>query len=137
MAARKKGPRGKPFKEGNDPRRATAPLWKPGQSGNPTGGSRWVRFRVLLKEAALKPASGKAKDRTRYQELAEILFRMAEKGNLAAIKETLDRLEGRSPQPITGEDLGPIKTEHKHDFSKLEKKEISDLVETLRKMVPA
>lgn len=140
MPGRKKPPkgrgtRGKPFAKGPDPRKAIDSMWKPGQSGNPPGSSRLVRGRALLKEIALETVSGQ--DGIRYKRLMRTLFEMGEKKNLAAIKEILDRLEGKSPQPITGEDLGPIKTEHKLDFSKLDKREVGDLVETLRKLVPA
>lgn len=40
--------------------------------------------------------------------IVQALLRQAAKGNMIAIKEVFDRTEGKAPQPLTGEDGGPI-----------------------------
>ena len=42
------------------------------------------------------------KDKTRLKRLAEALVKQAEEGNIQAIKELGDRLEGKVPQAIEG-----------------------------------
>lgn len=42
------------------------------------------------------------------EELAEKLLAEAEKGDVSALKELGDRIEGKVPQAITGEDGGPM-----------------------------
>lgn len=46
-------------------------------------------------------------DPNRLRRIAEAMLDAAEEGNLAAIKEMGDRLDGKVPQAITGPDGGP------------------------------
>ena len=67
--------------------------WKPGQSGNPNGRPKKGLaitdiMREMLEE---RPEIRKA--------LSAKLFELALKGDLAAIREVMDRLEGRPLQP--------------------------------------
>ena len=64
-------------------------MWKPGQSGNP-GGRPKDAIRELLKEKS-------------NQEVADMLYGMAVKGNLNAIREYLDRREGKVTLPVANE----------------------------------
>lgn len=54
-------------------------------------------------------------DRQRLRQAAEMLLDKAAEGDLNAIKELADRLDGKSKQAVehTGADEGPIKVEHK------------------------
>ena len=55
---------------------------------------------IALKEAGT--------DLPRLRKVASRLISVAEKGNVAAIRELADRLDGKVPQAITGEDGGDI-----------------------------
>ena len=55
---------------------------------------------LVLKEAGT--------DLPRLRRVASALVKQAEKGNVAAAKEIADRLDGKVPQAITGEDGGDI-----------------------------
>lgn len=55
--------------------------------------------------------------------IVQALLRQAAKGNMIAIKEVFDRVEGKAPQPITGEEGGPVQvnaslTQHTVVFKK-------------------
>jgi hypothetical protein len=47
-------------------------------------------------------------DVKKLRKIADALLREAESGNIVAIKEIADRLDGRVAQQITGADEGPI-----------------------------
>lgn len=53
-------------------------------------------LRILLKEAG--------SDMPRLRKVAEQLLRQAEAGDLAAIKELVDRTDGKAAQPVVGDD---------------------------------
>ena len=74
--------------------------WKPGQSGNPNGRpTKDVCITSLIKEFLEKEADG---SKTHAQLVAEAIVKLAEdhhfKGNVSAIKELLDRIEGKVPE---------------------------------------
>jgi ribosomal protein L17 len=80
--------------------------WKPGQSGNPGGRPR----RKPLTEA-LELLLQETDPRTKKQNLVliiEALVKKAKKGDTTAIRETLDRVEGKTVQPISGPEGGAI-----------------------------
>lgn len=87
---------------------ATPASWKKGQSGNPKGAPKkaWRWAEVIRTVAERMDKNGKE-----YKvAIAEALLKEALKGNVAAIKEIGDRLDGKAKQAIemTGEDKEPI-----------------------------
>jgi hypothetical protein len=75
-------------------RKAPKTAWKPGQSGNPNGRpkkeyciSDWIREKG---EARTKM------DRTRYEELSEVVWARALSADIGFVNIILDRLEGKS-----------------------------------------
>ena len=83
--------------------------FQPGQSGNPTGrgvGEKLFRDALML---ALKEADG---DRLRLRRIADKLVENAMAGEIAAIREVADRIDGRVPQPLRSDsDDGKIVVE--------------------------
>lgn len=83
----------------------------PGQSGNPTGGRKDKPWRDALM-LALNEADG---DRKRLRAVAEKCVAQALNGDMQAIKEVADRLDGKPAQQQihTGdEDGGPVTIQH-------------------------
>ncbi len=83
----------------------TSTSWKPGESGNPEG-SRRKRIVKQCLDLALSPDEYK-----RLRDIVEKNLTLAEGGDLAAIKEIYDRLDGKVPQAQIhqgDEDGGPI-----------------------------
>lgn len=84
--------------------------FKKGQSGNPGGrGTEKVMRDALMLELKREAASGgKTK---KLQQIAEKLVQLACEGDVQAIKEVFDRIDGRPAQAIVGSnDEPPIKT---------------------------
>lgn len=82
-------------------------VFQPGQSGNPGGSRKEKPFREALM-LAIKEADA---DRTRLRRVAESLVKAAIDGEVPAIREIADRLDGKVPQQQihTGdEDGGPV-----------------------------
>lgn len=82
--------------------------FQPGQSGNPTGQRRDKPFRDAL-NLAIKESHG---DRLKLRAVAESLVEKAIAGDVSAIKEVADRLDGKVPQQqiLTGDEDAPIRT---------------------------
>lgn len=74
--------------------------FQPGQSGNPGGRPKEKAFRMALK------AEIEAHPNT-LPEIARKLIGKCRKGDLAAIREFADRIDGRVPQAIVGDDDHP------------------------------
>jgi hypothetical protein len=78
----------------------------PGESGNPAGrpkGSRPVTQQLI---AALNENQG---DATKLRRVVNALIGRACEGDVQAIKEILDRVDGKVPQPLAGADgEGPV-----------------------------
>jgi hypothetical protein len=73
------------------------------QRGRPVG-SREKPFRDALRKVAYE------NDREKLDKAARALMRSAEQGDTAAAREVADRLDGKVPQAITGDDDGdPIR----------------------------
>ena len=72
--------------------------FKPGQSGNPNGRPKSKPFADALK-AALKAAGD---DSATLESVANALVVKARAGDVAAIKEIADRLDGKVPQGLIG-----------------------------------
>ena len=81
--------------------------WTPGQSGNPGGRVKEKPFRDALK-LAISEADGDAK---KLRRVAQALVQKGIEGDVPAIKEIADRLDGKVPQTVKGddEDTTPIR----------------------------
>ena len=78
--------------------------FQPGQSGN-KGGRKDKPFRDALM-LAINEADG---DRTKLRSVAEALVNKAIEGDVPALKEVADRIDGKVPQGVGGDDeLDPI-----------------------------
>ena len=75
--------------------RANLTPWQPGQSGNPGGRPRRTALTDALREKLDEPYLGDRAHRTNAEVIAEKLVRAATKGNIQAIREIADRVEGR------------------------------------------
>jgi len=73
--------------------------FKPGQSGNPKGGVKkeWT-WSGLLRD--LSEQTDGASGLTKKEIIAKALFKEAYKGNVPAIKEYGDRIDGKPPQAL-------------------------------------
>jgi len=68
--------------------------FQPGQSGNPSGIKRAGQWRAMLDRAIT------ADDKQRLRQAAEALLDAASSGDLNAIKELADRLDGKPNQQL-------------------------------------
>ena len=93
--------------------------WKPGQSGNPAGRPKGIpnaktRYRRLLELTSKKanPVTGEMEEFTQLELMDMAIFNKALKGDMAAYKEIMDRLEGKSPLSVDhttqGDKITPI-----------------------------
>lgn len=80
--------------------------FQPGQSGNPTG-ARPKQFKQML-TAAINEADGNT---TKLRRIVDRLVLNALEGDMTAIKEVAERIDGKVPQAVTGADDGPIQHE--------------------------
>jgi hypothetical protein len=76
---------------------------------NPRGQQRDKPFRDALR----KRIAEASEDPRKLDRIAEKLLSLAEAGDMQAIKEMADRLDGKAPQAIIGgdEEDGPVKLE--------------------------
>jgi hypothetical protein len=81
--------------------------FKPGQSGNPGGRPKTKPITEALREllASVGPVLG---EKTNAQSLADRLLVMALNGDLSAIRELADRVEGKVNTTFSGPDGGGI-----------------------------
>lgn len=75
-------------------------------SGAPKGNSNAVKGKMWSDAVRKAIKQGKKLDK-----IAEKLIGMALEGDMQAIKEIGDRLDGKATQAITGEDGGPLTVE--------------------------
>lgn len=74
------------------------PNWKPGVSGNPGGKPKGtVQIRTLLQHRLLKAVSREDREKA-GKKIVNELVRLACQGDITAIKEVFDRLEGKAKQ---------------------------------------
>jgi hypothetical protein len=84
--------------------------FQPGQSGNPNGRPKTKPFKDALRKA-IETAGD---DNKALKLVAAALLAKAQEGDVPAIKEIADRLDGKVAQPISGDDEGDaIKVVHK------------------------
>lgn len=80
--------------------------WKPGQSGNPRGPLPKKLYREAL-QAALRKLSESGDPQQTAEEIATAHIVKAKDGDMSAIKEFADRIDGKVPQAIGGTDELP------------------------------
>jgi hypothetical protein len=73
--------------------------WKPGQSGNPSGGSKKRRLASVLRDLMSEPAAGDSARTVAERWLIDIINGSAKTLNVALIRELLDRHDGPIPPP--------------------------------------
>lgn len=61
-----------------------------------------------FRDALLRAIKSKGPDDKALVMVAHSLLRQSQKGNVAAIKEVADRLDGKVPQGIIGDEGGPL-----------------------------
>ena len=76
--------------------------FKPGQSGNPNGRPKSKPFKEAIQRALAEAGD----DKTALQAVATALVGKAMLGDVPAIKEIADRLDGKVPQGVIGGDEG-------------------------------
>ena len=76
--------------------------FQPGQSGNPTGRRKEKPWRDALTLAL------KADDGQKLRRIAEKVVEAAEAGDLQAIKEIADRLDGKPVQALANDEDSPL-----------------------------
>ncbi len=74
--------------------------WQPGQSGNPEGGKRPKLWRDAINRAIKRREQD---DPQALEKLADKLLQAVDQGDVSAIKEFGDRLDGKVPQAIVGD----------------------------------
>lgn len=80
----------------------------PGESGNPGGRPKTKQFKDAL-NVAIRRTEG---DKTKLAQIAEALVEKAAGGDVQAIKEVADRLDGKAAQPIGGDSDNPLSIVH-------------------------
>ena len=88
-----------PFEKGNK----IGNRFKKGEVNNPNG------RRNAARDILNKILDTEVEDRTKREVLLDKLVSMANRGNLNAIKEVLDRTEGKSTEYIVKEEIKPIR----------------------------
>ena len=85
--------------------------FQPGQSGNPSGGRKRKAFLTALELELAKVADD---DQRGLRKIARNLMTMAEGGDIQAIKEIRDTLDGKPAQALVGgdDDDNPISLIH-------------------------
>jgi hypothetical protein len=84
----------------------------PGQSGNPGGRPKRAK---LWQDAIIRAVKRREQDDPKaLEKLADALIRKVEEGDVSAIKEFGDRVDGRVAQAIVGDDeADPINVLHR------------------------
>lgn len=77
--------------------------FQPGQSGNAGGRSKEKIWRNAIERAVQRATTGRI-DYAKLDELADKLLSLAADGDMQALKEIGDRLDGKPAQAITGPD---------------------------------
>ena len=89
-----------PFEKGKSGNPKTQ--WKKGESGNPNG------RRNAAKDILNQLLDVEIDDRTQREQLMLKLIQMGMRGDLGAIREVLDRTEGKSKEHIITEEFKPL-----------------------------
>lgn len=89
--------------------------WKPGQSGNPSGRPKTKPF----KEAIRRAVEAAGTDTEKLDRLATALYAKALEGDVSAIREIGDRLDGKVAQAIIGGDEEDPAVQHIHRIERV------------------
>lgn len=81
--------------------------FEPGKSGNP--GGRPKRGKIITDALVVKLRQAEG---SKLLALCDKLIELALDGEVSAIKEIFDRVEGKAPQPIVGDEENPVIIEH-------------------------
>ena len=81
-----------------------AMVWKPGQSGNPAGKKPGTLKEKPYRDALRMEIAAAAEDFKGLRLIARAHLEKARSGDMAAIKELADRLDGRPAQAVVGDD---------------------------------
>lgn len=84
--------------------------FQPGQSGNPGGRPKAAK---LFRDALLVELKRADNNVERIQRVAEKLVLNAMGGDTAAIREIADRIDGKVPQAVIGDEDNPISLIHR------------------------
>jgi hypothetical protein len=76
--------------------------FEPGLSGNPNGRPKAEKSFANMLRIAIKEAHDEGRDKLRA--IADALVSKAVEGDVPAIKEIADRLDGKVPQAVVGDD---------------------------------
>ncbi len=72
-------------------------------AGRPKGEKSFAAMlRIAINEAGEKPGT------TRLRDIADALVTKAAEGDIPAIKEVADRLDGKVPQAVIGDEKNPL-----------------------------
>jgi ribosomal protein L17 len=83
----------------------------------------------LFKQALHAQIAAAGDDLKKLRKVADALLAKAESGDIHAIREVADRIDGKVAQQIAGADEGPIQVEHSDSFdlSRLTEDELRQL----------
>ena len=81
--------------------------FQPGQVTNPGGKPKQKPFSDALRLALFEPETAPDRKRTKLDKVVAALLEKATGGDVPALKEVADRIEGKVPQAIVGDDDHP------------------------------
>lgn len=96
-------------------KQANSGSWKPGQSGNPKGRPpKGQSFAEILRQVGeeFTPVPGIEDKISKMEAISRKLWAEASKGEAWAIRELLDRIDGKPKQNIVSENESKIVIEH-------------------------
>lgn len=77
-------------------------------AGRPKGEKSFAAMlRIAINEAGAKPGT------TRLRDIADALVTKATEGDIQAIREVADRIDGKVPQAVIGDEESPINVVHR------------------------
>lgn len=77
-------------------------VFQPGKSGNPSGRPKDRPWKDAIRRALARAKD--VGDRRELDQLAWTLLAKAADGDISALQEVANRLDGRVPQPVVGDD---------------------------------
>ena len=87
--------------EAENKRLANLKPFKPGQSGNPKGRPKSITLSEAYRKMLAQVDESDPQRRTRAEVLAEEMYLKAKMGDVAALREIADRVEGKAKQTVT------------------------------------